>query len=147
MQATCLCQMSIQFLTLIGLTPRKTTAWVFYINRQRVSKEGLHKRLWHLFFLIPFFLFALAVPFSIIPLGERQSRIPRQSHFQEAGEAWMWTHGSRRVAAEEAGIWLCWISPRCAVCQVREVMCRRRKGGEAAVKKKKTQHRAVYGGC
>lgn len=35
----------------------------------------------------------------------------------------MWAQGSRRVAAEEkeAGIWLCWISPRCAVCQVREV--------------------------
>lgn len=78
--------------------------------------------------LSSFFLFALAVLFSIIPLLERQSRIPRQSHFLEAGEAWMWAHGSRRVAAEEAGIWLCWISPRCAVCQVREVTGGRGKG-------------------
>lgn len=87
--------------------------------------------MWH----FPFSLFFIrpCSPIFNYPVGERQSRIPRQSHFQEGGEVWIRAHGSRRVAAEEkeAGIWLCWISPRCAVCQVREVTHGRgKKGGE-----------------
>lgn len=107
----------------------------FFINRQGVNKECFQKNMWH-FSRSLFFYICPCSPIFNYPIGERQSRIPRQSHFQEAGEAWMWAHGSRRVTADEkeAGIWLCWISPRCAVCQVRGVTDGREKGRRGGVK-------------
>lgn len=95
-----------------------------FIKRPNVIKE-------YVAFPLSFiFCICTCGPFSTIPSG-KGSQNSRRSNFQEVGEVWMRARGSRRVATEEeeAGIWLCWISSRCAVCWVMEVRWRQRRRG------------------
>ena len=82
------------------------------------------------------FFFVFAVAIFNYPTGKRQSWISRQSNFQDAVEAWIWAHRSRRASGrgKKGGIWLCWISSRCAVCQVRGLTDGNKKGRTGGVK-------------
>lgn len=64
---------------------------------------------WH--FFLPLFFFLLLSDFVLLelvfnyPIAEGQNPISRQSHFQDAGEAWMWAHGRWRVAGKGQQRW------------------------------------------